>query len=128
MQEKILLNYQHYHFRRVSDGRYRRTNYRLVVENISSRTSWQVTNVIFYAINSGCLMYVILRQVLLFFSLFTNKFIYSYFYLSHFHFITFLTEKWLLCLYLSLKSSVSLFTCKQKWSLTSPDLIKSRQA
>jgi len=27
--------------RRVSDGKYRRTNYRLVVENISSRTSWQ---------------------------------------------------------------------------------------
>jgi len=27
--------------RRVSDGKYRRTNYRLIVENISSRTSWQ---------------------------------------------------------------------------------------
>ena len=27
---------------RVSDGRFRRTNFRLVVENISSQTSWQV--------------------------------------------------------------------------------------
>lgn len=29
-------------FRRVSDGRFRRTNFRLVVQNISSQTSWQV--------------------------------------------------------------------------------------
>ena len=28
--------------RRVSDGKFRRTNYRLVVQNISSGTSWQV--------------------------------------------------------------------------------------
>jgi len=28
--------------RQVSDGKFRRTNYRLVVENLSSRTSWQV--------------------------------------------------------------------------------------
>jgi len=27
---------------RVSDGRYRRTNYRIIVRNLSSRTSWQV--------------------------------------------------------------------------------------
>ena len=30
-------------YRRVSDGKFRRTNYRLVVKNISSQTSWQVT-------------------------------------------------------------------------------------
>ena len=30
-------------FRRVSDGRFRRTNFRLVVQNISSQTSWQVS-------------------------------------------------------------------------------------
>jgi len=30
-----------FHGRRVSDGRYRRTNYRLIVQNVSSRTSWQ---------------------------------------------------------------------------------------
>ena len=29
-------------FRRVSDGKFRRTNFRLVVQNISSQTSWQV--------------------------------------------------------------------------------------
>ena len=29
--------------RRVSDGKFRRTNYRLVVSNLSSSTSWQVT-------------------------------------------------------------------------------------
>jgi len=28
--------------RRVSDGKFRRTNYRLIVQNISSGTSWQV--------------------------------------------------------------------------------------
>jgi len=29
----------------VSDGKYRRTNYRLIVENVSSRTSWQVLHI-----------------------------------------------------------------------------------
>merc|ERR1712130_833066 len=33
--------------RRVSDGKFRRTNYRLIVQNISSGTSWQVTINIF---------------------------------------------------------------------------------
>ena len=28
--------------RRFSDGRYRKTNYRCIVEGLSSRTSWQV--------------------------------------------------------------------------------------
>ena len=31
-----------YLYFRVSDGRYRRTNYRIIVRNLSSRTSWQV--------------------------------------------------------------------------------------
>ena len=42
--------------RRVSDGKFRRTNYRLVVQNISSGTSWQVlTQIIFsfYYVNTN---------------------------------------------------------------------------
>ena len=39
-----LIRSQHsqFFFFRVSDGRYRRTNYRVIVRNLSSRTSWQV--------------------------------------------------------------------------------------
>jgi len=39
---------------RVSDGRYRRTNYRIIVRNLSSRTSWQLSVGGLYAC-SACL-------------------------------------------------------------------------
>ena len=38
----IRSKHSHFFFFRVSDGRYRRTNYRVIVKNLSSRTSWQV--------------------------------------------------------------------------------------
>ena len=38
----IRSSHSHFSFSRVSDGRYRRTNYRVIVRNLSSRTSWQV--------------------------------------------------------------------------------------
>ena len=45
--------------RRVSDGKFRRTNYRVVVKNISSQTSWQVErhNILYCKILSNIFLF-----------------------------------------------------------------------
>ena len=53
--------------RRVSDGKFRRTNYRLVVSNLSSSTSWQVNTITEHFQVTLYVQHIIIRFFILFF-------------------------------------------------------------